>query len=397
MSAASASPTAENEQQDNPQAQAVMRDKRRIKELEDELERFRSAPNSRRASTATVINKGRAFRRVVSLFDNPSDLVREYDRRLALADEGLDDANDPSPHSPGHNRLFYGFQEFMEFMPWVRAKLTDLDPNELEELFKELRKGADGARGDDASSLKQVVVTWLGNLFPTIEPPISPTLKWDRGLEHDATGALLRPIEYNWDDLEVRRKIRERHPEFLVTAESWPAFLFEVGHVNNPENIENGLFRSTLLLKTFKLIFTSPTSAQEVTVGDDASTGPPSKRSRSSSEKATRSHVASLIGMRSVKPRAIAYAAVQLRFTLSSLSSWRIFDGDFDANAFYQNVVEYFEATPGPVAKAKVQALLLWWDRKVFGRNHEILRTPEQAGSLTVARLAAQRAAAEQV
>ncbi|KAG9309815.1 hypothetical protein JVU11DRAFT_10193 [Chiua virens] len=71
--------------------------------------------------------------------------------------------------------------------------------------------------------------------------------------------------------------------------------------------------------------------------------------------------------MCSVKPHAIAYAAIQviwdrdcgditdeilqLRFALSSLTSWQVIDGDFDANTFNQNIVNYFKAPLGPLTK----------------------------------------------
>ena len=99
---------------------------------------------------------------------------------------------------------------------------------------------------------------------------------------------------------------------------------------------------------------------------------------------ATRSHVASLIGMRSVTPRAIAYVAVQvclnvlfnldaslttchqLRFALSNANSWRIVDGEFSHEVFYAACIDYFEDVPGPVARARVDALLAWWNRFVI-------------------------------
>jgi hypothetical protein len=67
-----------------------------------------------------------------------------------------------------------------------------------------------------------------------------------------------------------------------------------------------------LSLQAFKLIFTSPTSAQEVSASDNAQCGGQGTNHQSPSDKATRSNVASLIGMRTVKPRAIAYVAVQV-------------------------------------------------------------------------------------
>jgi hypothetical protein len=90
----------------------------------------------------------------------------------------------------------------------------------------------------------------------------------------------------------VRQKIRDGDPDFMVTASSWPIFLY-AKYQSDPNNIEKGLFRSTLLLKvrfsisiiqyditllktpiiiqTFKAIFTSPSSAQSVQASDRTS------------------------------------------------------------------------------------------------------------------------------
>jgi hypothetical protein len=64
----------------------------------------------------------------------------------------------------------------------------------------QLRKGAGGARGDDAANLKPVIVGWIVALFENPLPPLSPHIKSDRGFEHDITGRLLCPIDYNWSD-----------------------------------------------------------------------------------------------------------------------------------------------------------------------------------------------------
>ena len=109
-------------------------------------------------------------------------------------------------------------------------------------------------------------------------------------------------------------------------------------------------------------IFTSPTSAIEATASDQAPFQP-LNGSRRNDRASTRGHVASLIGMRSVMPRAIAYAAVQLRFALSSVTSWRTVDGDFDNQDFYNLIVDYFEAPPGDFSAQRVRDLLLWWNK----------------------------------
>lgn len=81
-------------------------------------------------------------------------------------------------------------------------------------------------------------------------------------------------------------------------------------------------------------------------------------------------------------PRAIAYVAVQvrinlfiqplypphfnplqLRFALSSGTSWRLVDIDFSHVEFYSAIIDFFEAPPGPRAQAKADELLAWWNK----------------------------------
>jgi hypothetical protein len=51
----------------------------------------------------------------------------------------------------------------------------------------------------------------------------------------------------------TRNHIREGHPDYMVTADSWPAFLYPKasGDINN---IEKGLFRSAILLKVYVVL-----------------------------------------------------------------------------------------------------------------------------------------------
>ena len=46
----------------------------------------------------------------------------------------------------------------------------------------------------------------------------------------------------------VRNHIREGHPDFIVTADSWLAFLYPHGLAND-DQVEDGLFKSAILVK----------------------------------------------------------------------------------------------------------------------------------------------------
>jgi hypothetical protein len=127
----------------------------------------------------------------------------------------------------------------------------------------------------------------------------------------------------------VKAGIRDRTTSFIVSENSWPTFMYE-NYEADAKNLERGLMKSKLLvmvgdlilatdsqlivLKGFKAIFTSPSSANEVDGdGDGADIIENCRRARRRSDQAkVKTCVASIIGMRKVTPRAIAYTACQV-------------------------------------------------------------------------------------
>jgi hypothetical protein len=51
-----------------------------------------------------------------------------------------------------------------------------------------------------------------------------------------------------WNFYSVRQNIRNGHPDYIVTADAWPAFLFPHARVND-EEVEDKLFKSAILVK----------------------------------------------------------------------------------------------------------------------------------------------------
>ncbi|KIK92910.1 hypothetical protein PAXRUDRAFT_12950 [Paxillus rubicundulus Ve08.2h10] len=370
------------------------RAKRRIAALEFELETLKASSKKPRQND-TMAHRGRAIRRLITLYDNVEDLIAEYDRRQELAaedpDQGVFDSSLDPQIIRDQDRLYSSFEELVEFLPWFKKKILHCDADELDDICKQLRKGADGARGDDTAGLKQEIVIWLTDLFHPVEPPLRTTTKDERGFVHDVTGKLICPAEYNWILQSVKDKVRDRDPSHLVTAHSWPLFIYQ-NFKFDATDAEQGLFRSSLLVKAFKFLFTSPSSARDIDEdGQEAA-----RRQRSSNHKsATKNHVAMILGLKSVTPRAIAYTAVQVRFALSSVGSWRNVDGDFDYVQFYNAIIDFFEVVPGNAAKQRVDELISWWNRKVFGKNRRILLPAAVIANSSVARLAAQRSERE--
>ncbi|KAG2148559.1 hypothetical protein BD769DRAFT_1345559 [Suillus cothurnatus] len=341
----------------SPQARA----KRKISALEEEVQRLKQDKAIKQRKTTYYVSQGRALRRMVVLYTPIEDLVAENDQRC----EDLD-----GDHTIEQNHLQRGYIELAKTLPWFHEKLASLDCEESEDMFRKLKRGADSARGDDTGTLKELVASWVN-----IECRPSSLLRADdkhhRGFVNDACGKLLCPAEWCWEDPAVRAGIRDRTAAFIVSENSWPLFMYD-NYEADAENLERGLFKSKLLVMGFKAIFTSPSSANEVDGdGDGIDIIENNRRARRRSDHTK--------------------VKTCIRFALSNITSWHTIDGDFDYQFFWNNIVDFFEDPPGPAALARVNKLLDWWTRKVFGRNHRQDLTPDVINHMSVCSLAAQR------
>ncbi|KAG1745141.1 hypothetical protein EDD22DRAFT_752560, partial [Suillus occidentalis] len=183
----------------------------------------------------------------------------------------------------------------------------------------------------------------------------------------------------------VKSGIHNRTSEYIVSKNSWPLFVYENYQVNT-ENLKEGFFKSKLLILAFKAVFTSPSLVREAEGdGDGADILENNRCARQKSEQMkVKMCVASIINMKKVTPCAITYIVCQVRFALSSISSWHAVDGDFDYEEFWNNIVDYFEDVPSPFTRHRVETLLEWWTRKVFGTNHRDDLTPEVVSRMSI-------------
>ncbi|KAG2750203.1 hypothetical protein P692DRAFT_20734280 [Suillus brevipes Sb2] len=364
------------------------RAKRRIAALEEELEMMKQERGGKQRKTVYYVAQGRAIRCMVCLYTSLEDLVAENDRRYEQRLEDVETTGE-------QDRMQRGYIELSRTLPWLHVKLGEFDHEDSEDMLKKLKKGADTARGDDTSSLKELVSIWVNEEFRP-SPLIRSNDKNLRGFTSDICGMLLCPAEWDWNDDLVKAGIRDRTADYIVSENSWPTFTYE-NYTMDRRNLEEGFLKSKLLVLAFKAIFTSPSSAREVDGdGDGADILENNRRARRKSDQTkVKTCVASIINMKKVTPHAIAYVVCQVRFALSNVSSWRTVDGDFDYEAFWNNIVDFFEDVPGPVARKRMEKLLEWWTRKIFGTNHRADLTPEVVSHMSVNTLSQQRRAME--
>lgn len=116
--------------------------------------------------------------------------------------------------------LARGYNILLKHIPMLKDILEKGDLNELELLYKNVRKailythilsadkppslqlhkGSDRARSDDTSQLKKSVIKWIDEEFGPSKPPLRTRTKDERGFTNDFTGLLLCPSDLSWDD-----------------------------------------------------------------------------------------------------------------------------------------------------------------------------------------------------
>jgi len=258
------------------------------------------------------------------------------------------------------------FLALLKKVPGLEERL--MNPSTTEEELQlaatMLQKGASGARSDDTKSLKSAIVDWLTPPGEPLVPPIARNVKADRGFNHEITGQLLCPAGVDWTDPEIKQKLRTG--ELSIAGDQWPVLLYS-GYKFHEDDPWRGLLRSSILLKTYKHIFTSPSSVER-------------------EAKATRSGNARIHGMTRVTPASIAYAATQARFALSSSAVFTRSDTTTDSERFYNSVLDLLEDQD---EAKEVDDLLVWWNSQIFP-NHSQLSRPLSKDS-ALAKLKAKR------
>ncbi|KAH6914628.1 hypothetical protein BKA70DRAFT_1382966 [Coprinopsis sp. MPI-PUGE-AT-0042] len=291
-------------------------------------------PRKRGAQTDPLVHHGRHFGRTVYAFVNIYALISNG---LAVEDEEAEEA----PEQPQARREMRVYQNLLKMIPSLHQRILDASEEEVMAIAAMIQKGANSARSDDTKTLKGAVIDWIIQPDQPLNPPLSRNVKMDRGFLHPRTGHLLCPAELDWNQKEVQRQLKDK--ELVVSGTSWPIFLYkdEAYDENEPWT---GLFRSKILLKAYKHIFTSPSSVEREV-------------------KATRSGNARIHGMTAVTRASLAYIATQVRFSLSSASIFSRSDSETDSETFYHSVLDLLE---DPEEQHEVKELLSWWNQRIF-------------------------------
>ncbi|KAJ3551820.1 hypothetical protein NM688_g4489 [Phlebia brevispora] len=205
----------------------------------------------------------------------------------------------------------------------------------IERLTGLMNDAARQCRSDDSSGLKTVGIQYLLCQLPASKftaaqlEEVLLTPKPLRSWNNNFFGQLLCPHHLSEDYSHNSSAFREC--------------------AYNTEAIDEGLLRGPCLVKVYKHMFTAPQSAQG---GEFRRTG--------------QKNQAELQAMLRTTPQSIAYACVQTHHMLCTSRDSMKFDGAFDNEKFFRNVVDLFDYDPN--SKWAVETLE-WWDMQVFRKG----------------------------
>ncbi|KAJ7237669.1 hypothetical protein C8J57DRAFT_1478874, partial [Mycena rebaudengoi] len=204
----------------------------------------------------------------------------------------------------------------------------------------EIQEGVNGARRDDTSTLKHMIIDYLPPLPPMPtpaagEPPVPPPVpipprghKGCCGWNHVCTA-----------ELNCLHKITEKTPQtytkiangdIKVTGLMMPTFMYRDGQPYDSEDLDAGLLEGHTFCVAMKQIYQGPTAALQEGGYNRGKAGN-----------------TALNGITALTPHDIAYVAIQVRFVLSSVQTCSITDSKFNYSDFYWSVVDSLRREEG--------------------------------------------------
>ncbi|KAI6019112.1 hypothetical protein EDC04DRAFT_2869954 [Pisolithus marmoratus] len=288
--------------------------------------------NARISVQDPLVHHGRHFSHVVHAFCNVQALLTNVILLMSEVEErGLETL------TQDERKEYSAFWELLKIVPKLEDCLMSSSEEDVMTIAELIQKGASGARADDTKSMKATVIDWITPKGQTLSPHIPRNVKMGWGFHHEHTSALLCPAGYEWENIEIRAKLRSS--QLQVAGDQWPLFLY-AGYSYDVEDPWNGLLRSTLLVSAYKHIFTSPSSVNH-------------------EPRATQSGNVHIHGMQTVTKVSITYAAMQARFVLTSAQVFSHTALVTDSEWFYNSIMELLE---DPDEIDEVELLMGWWN-----------------------------------
>ncbi|KAF9033896.1 hypothetical protein BJ165DRAFT_1534448 [Panaeolus papilionaceus] len=271
------------------------------------------------------------------------------------------------------------YNVLMERVPGLATdqEILRRDATAIELLGANMVDSANQARSNDIFSLKDKFLQYLALELPSgAAIPTRPD-KSDRGFKNRFTAELLVPgilrSQFDKDPDSMMAELLNGTPQHLeddeddgrevpINEEEFPSFMWPAGgFVAGVENREVNLLQSRILVRVYRHIFTTPSSALK----DLNDTITKSVQGMAKKEKMT-----------NVMPASIAYACVMLRHAATCTTSWDQHDRSFNYQRYFAIVVALFDKDDEDADIEWIHDTLKWWDTMIFG-----MESPNYDGS----------------
>ncbi|KAG6906354.1 hypothetical protein DXG01_014358 [Tephrocybe rancida] len=301
-----------------------------------------------------LVRHGRHFGRTVDAFGSIYDIITYgLDVSVRSTSTGFPATKVTSLHGL-NKRMWNAYRQLLLAVPYLETELESASDEEIQYISGLINKGMSLARLDDKRSIRMDIASWIQVEISADSPlNLAMTDKRSWGFSNYATGALLCPIGWKWDDPHVQAMLRSCSGDLAISSSAWPLFVYSNGRVD-PEDSWDGLFRGRLLVLAYRRIFTSKHSlALERSVHGKTQPG---------------DHC--LYGMTNVTLNSIAYVAahawrLQVRLALSSTYFFKEKDtAAISSSDLYESALGFFEKH---IHDGRIHALLSWWDYLASG------------------------------
>ncbi|KAG6905503.1 hypothetical protein DXG01_002333 [Tephrocybe rancida] len=312
----------------------------------DDAPGLRVGPRKKMTVTDPLTHSGRHFSRAVYCFADVRSLITQGFKRTTELEreESRLRASVLERWTATERQEFAVYKSLLDICEGLEERLSECEsPEQIQLLADLIEKGASSARASDTKGMKPSIIDWITPADGHLTPPLNRHTKFGRRFNHDVTGALLTPAGVDWENPEIRIKLASG--EKIVAGHHWPIFIY-ANNKFDPNDPWKGLLRSGLLVKAFKHVFITPSSAD---LADGTVT--------------TKSGNAKIHGMKRVTKASIVYIVTQVRFALTTAAQWLRGDKVTDSQNFYTSLLKTLE---NPVHNRLVLDLLVWWDSKIF-------------------------------
>ncbi|KAF7362263.1 hypothetical protein MVEN_00572700 [Mycena venus] len=354
--------------------------------------------------------QGRGIRKTCALFGEIYHIILDaqaYERAPMPDDHGIDEFSSETTDEQhawlakkrGHERNYQAYIEIDRLIPGLAGKIAKMTLDERADHFTLIQKGANDARSDDFRRVSAGLATMINHdrdkpeLLVFDHGPIiavtdektgetrsvkqrAPLLSRNRntrGVGNDVTGALLTPTAMDWNNAETRAKVRGAKADI---GASFFMRVFYRGFHGDPKNVQEGFTQSAYMVKSYKSVFTAPSSAEQ----DDDENTPPMKKAKTGPNGKC---VAVRLGMNGkVTGRSIAYIAVLLWLSLTTATIWIDEYYNVSLPQMYDFFVDYFEGpAEGTQARERIDELLAWWNMQIFPAHASSAATNKTAAA----------------